>query len=495
MILKIYNWLRNIFFSLFIIVSFYSFKFYEGSLVVYGTYCMSLILTLFYLTKKRATYFEIFFSVYLFLGFWFKYVFSLILYNGLVYDSGLESAKNIDNILILGTLISLSCLFSHFIFRKLKKKFLLPKSFNFKNSIFENFYLSHRFKTIFIFLLIIILFSYLNLKFGIYQRGFIHVNEISELSINIIKWFLLFGLTTFSCFIIHIEITKQKKINIFTILVAIFEIFTSYTSMLSRSFIINTSSILLPAYRQSLNFTKKYDLKFICISILVILLTLISIFEVNKIRLQKMEIVHAEHQKKIQNTLSASDENHKNSSELNQTQNGKFKKETSGDMTNFILVNRWVGIESLILVSNSKSKSFKTFFKSFEETKNNKENTFYEKVFGLLVVKTNNITTDKIFLKGNTLPGIISFLYYTGSIPFVLISLIFIFLFFNLLENLIKYYTFSNVVYSCFISNMIATRLFHFGYAPKDSYLFFGSVFLSFIFLLFLQRFNFRIFK
>ena len=127
------------------------------------------------------------------------------------------------------------------------------------------------------------------------------MNEISELSINIIKWFLLFGLTTFSCFIIHIEIAKQKKINIFTILVAIFEIFTSYTSMLSRSFIINTSSILLPAYRQSLNFSKKYDLKFIGISILVILLTLISIFEVNKIRLQKWKLF-MQNIKKLQNT-------------------------------------------------------------------------------------------------------------------------------------------------------------------------------------------------
>ena len=113
----------------------------------------------------------------------------------------------------------------------------------------------------------------------------------------------------------------------------------------------------------------------------------------------------------------------------------------------------------------------------------------------IIPVKTNNITTDKVFLKGNTLPGIISFLYYTGNIPFVLISLILIFIFFNFLENLIRFYTYSNVIFTCFISNMIATRLFHFGYAPKDSYLFFGSIILSFIFMIFLQRFNFRFFR
>ena len=106
-------------------------------------------------------------------------------------------------------------------------------------------------------------------------------------------------------------------------------------------------------------------------------------------------------------------------------------KNTSNKMTGFILVNRWIGIESLILVSNSNNQSFNVFFKAFNEKKNNKTNTFYEKEFGLMVVKTNNVVTKDVYLKGNTLPGIISFLYYTGNIPFVLISLFLIFMTFN----------------------------------------------------------------
>ena len=54
----------------------------------------------------------------------------------------------------------------------------------------------------------------------------------------------------------------MKKINILTFFIALIEIFTSYTSMLSRSFVINSSSILLPAYQQTLRL-KKYDFKFI----------------------------------------------------------------------------------------------------------------------------------------------------------------------------------------------------------------------------------------
>ena len=95
-------------------------------------------------------------------------------------------------------------------------------------------------------------------------------------------------------------------------------------------------------------------------------------------------------------------------------------------------------------------------------------------------------------MKGNTLPGVISFLYYTGSPIFLLLSIMVIFFLFNSLENFLRYLTDNNLVFICFISNMIATRLFHFGYAPKDSYMFLISIFISILFLVTLMRFKFR---
>ena len=91
-------------------------------------------------------------------------------------------------------------------------------------------------------------------------------------------------------------------------------------------------------------------------------------------------------------------------------------------------------------------------------------------------------------LKGNTLPGIISFLYYSGNLYFLLISLLLIFLIFNLFEEFVKKFTNNNLIYGCFISNMIATRLIHFGYAPKDSYLFLLSILLSVLFIVLLSK-------
>ena len=115
MILKIYKISRIIFFTVFSIISIYATQFYEGSILIFGCYCFFLLLTFFYLTNSKSSYFEIFFSSYLFLGFWFKYIFSLIFYNGIVFDSGQIKSTKIDEVLILTILITFVCLISSFI--------------------------------------------------------------------------------------------------------------------------------------------------------------------------------------------------------------------------------------------------------------------------------------------------------------------------------------------------------------------------------------------
>ena len=74
------------------------------------------------------------------------------------------------------------------------------------------------------------------------------------------------------------------------------------------------------------------------------------------------------------------------------------------------------------------------YFLEHLKKKNKVDYTFYEKEFGLVDVKTN-VDTGKTIMKGNTLPGIISFLYYTGSPVFLLLSIMLIFFIFNFLES------------------------------------------------------------
>jgi hypothetical protein len=528
MIFQIYKIFRILFFILFLGISFYSIKFYEGSTYIYISYCLSLIFMLFYLTDKKASYFEIFFSIYLFLGFWFKYVFSLILYEGRIYDSNVAQIKStdIDEILTLSIWIALTCIISSFINKILKKKSLIKNKIDLKISFFTNLYLKNRIITLILFLIFVILIALFNLELGVHQRGFLYNNNLPLITINIIKWLLLFGFTTFSCFIIHIEIRVLKKINFFTLLIVFFEVFSSYTSMLSRSFIINSSSLILPIYQQTAKLIKKYDIKLIILFIFILSLTVVSIFIVNDIRIEKVRIVIMEYkelreknskllnndpiiEKKLNNYNFQVPENNfqndKSSLEKDKIESprdnvvesnkpeikAKIMDTSPKDVMNFILINRWIGIDSLILVSSSKNRGYDLFFRAFKEEKNKVDYTFYEKEFGLVDVKTN-VDTGKTIMKGNTLPGIISFLYYTGSPVFLLISIMFIFFIFNFLESFLNYITDNNLVFMCFISNLIATRLFHFGYAPKDSYLFLFSILLSILFLVILMRFKFR---
>ena len=512
MIYQIYKTLRIIFFILCVCISFYSIKLYEGSIAIYIIYCLSLILMLFYLTDKKASYFEIFFSVYLFLGFWFKYVFSLLLYDGIVYDSHIETIpmKNIDEVLILGIGISLICILSSFIFRNFKRKYIVQNETNLEKSFFADLYLKNRITVLIFFLIFIILLAFFNLNLGIHQRGFLYYHQLPLIVTNLVKWFLLFGFTTFSCFIFHVEITNLKKINIFTILIILFEIFSSYTSMLSRSFIINSSSLMLPIYQLSTKLLKKYDTILMIVFIFILSLTVLSIFTANHIRIEKLQEVKTEYKEltekklnKLSNIEIALEEKLNNynfqipkkvkgNEELKIEDVGKPSiKNQPKDLINFMLVNRWTGIDSLILISSSENKGYDVFFRALKEEKDYTDYTFYEKEFGLVVRKTN-VDTGKTIMKGNTLPGIISFLYYTGSPIFLLLSIMLIFFIFNFLENFLKQVTNNNLVFICFISNMIATRLFHFGYAPKDSYMFLISILLSVFFLIILMRFKFR---
>ena len=496
MILKIYKISRIIFFTIFSIISIYATQFYEGSILIFGCYCFFLLLTFFYLTNSKSSYFEIFFSSYLFLGFWFKYIFSLIFYNGIIFDSGQIKSTKIDEVLILTILITFVCLISSFI----NKKFIntdVKKNETRIKSFCENFYLNNRNIILIIFILLISFVGFFNIKLGIFQRGFIYLPETSMYINNFIKWLLLFGFTTFSCFVIHIEILNYKKINIFTVIIAFFEIFISYTSMLSRSFIINSISLIFPIYQKSLFFKKTHDKKFIFLFIVIIFLALISLYMVNNIRLSKLYSMIDEWTAN-QNKLNIESPKDLKIKEYNfQIPKSEFKFEnlqnkpvTPTKVTNFILINRWIGIDSLIVVNSYEKKNFDLFFRSLREDKNNLENTFYEKTFNLSSEKLN-IEINQKYLKGNTLPGNISFLYYSGSIYFVLIALFIIFILCNSFERLIKKITHGNAIFACFLSNMIATRLIHFGYAPKDTYLFILSILLSALLMIFLLKFIF----
>jgi len=239
----------------------------------------------FYLTDKKSSYFEIFLSCYIFLGFWFKYIFSLILYDGYVYESVTFSAKQIDAVLLIGIIICIVSISASFISKKIfhnlnNKLFCISRK-----SFFEVLYLNYRKLILFFFIITIIATALLNVKYGFYQRGFIYFTDFSIIFINLIKWLMLVGLTTFSCFFIYIEILNLKRINFFTVLISLVEVFFSYTSMLSRSFVINSISLILPIYQKSLFLKKKNNKNFFFLFLIILFLIELLLFIFKKIKI------------------------------------------------------------------------------------------------------------------------------------------------------------------------------------------------------------------
>ena len=490
MVYQIYKFVRLFFFFIFIVISIYACKFYQGSTLIYLLYCFFLIIMVFYLTDKKSSYFEIFLSCYIFLGFWFKYIFSLILYDGHVYESVTFSAKQIDAVLLIGIIICIVSMSASFVSKKIfhnlnNKLFCISRK-----SFFEVLYLNYRKLILFFFIITIIAAALLNVKYGFYQRGFIYFTDFSIIFINLIKWLMLVGFTTFSCFFIYIEILNLKRINFFTVLISLVEIFFSYTSMLSRSFVINSISLILPIYQKSLFLKKKNNTNFLFLFLIIVFLTGISVYNVNKIRLVKQDKVSQIINKKNSKIIEKiNNENYIAKNTLNELQIKPLKKNTSSnDVTRFILVNRWIGIDSLLVVHYSKINNFDLFFKALEEKKTTTEGTFYENTFDK--IKIQKAITKNVIVKGNTLPGFITFLYYSGNLFFVSILLFIIIIFFNYFEYFVKKISLGNKIFACFLSNLIATRLIHFGYAPRDSYLFILSIILALLLMYILTRFQ-----
>jgi len=101
------------------------------------------------------------------------------------------------------------------------------------------------------------------------------------------------------------------------------------------------------------------------------------------------------------------------------------KSDTSRGKTSlFLIINRWIGIESMLAIVSTDKLNFDLFFESLEERKITGNDTFYESTFYIDYDHGKNVMFgEKRVLKGNTLPGIITFLFYSGNYYFLFISL------------------------------------------------------------------------
>tara|TARA_B100000989_G_scaffold165709_1_gene123881 strand:+ start:239 stop:1810 length:1572 start_codon:yes stop_codon:yes gene_type:complete len=443
-------------------------------------------------------------SIFFWLGFFYKLCIILIYKHTFPEGGGAFEYKPDDyDKLIKFSYIGISAfLFGSIFFNK----YFTFNSSNFLNEqkILVSFYQNNKKLIFLIFLILLIIVNSLNLYFGFYQKGLLPETELNFLFGAFIKWMLLFGLTSISCLLIEYEIKSQKYIGSLVIFLFLLELaFTNY-SLLSRSLIFTGSAVLFSTFINFENYVIKKNINnsLIFNSFILFIVFAILIIPINKIRNTKF--IDSEYilKKEVEKILENKNELKKyevivGNGKLTKDGILKIKKKMNFDQIKnkevlniyenidriiFVIKNRFVGLDGVAAVTSYPDKNFSLFILAIQENFNPNLYGFYERTF---IKPFENNTNSSKYVKsskrhyGIILPGIISFLSYSGSIYFLIISCFLVHLICSLIEHYSRKFTFNSLIFSNFIGFIIGYRLVHFGYLPKQSYLIISAIVLT----------------
>ena len=204
----------------------------------------------------------------------------------------------------------------------------------------------------------------------------------------------------------------------------------------------------------------------------------------NHENLKKYRNIEKNNQSKLNNNINIKNlvtrASFKNDKKPKQTIIFNFQEfKTRSNQIFFSFKNRIFGIDSLMVLIGEKNKSFELFKNAINEKFNPGKKSFFDEIRNKN--KSNNATN-------LTMPSITGFLYYTGSKLFVFCGLILIIILMNVFEK-INIMLNSNIILTSLLSQLIAYRLWHFGYAPTNTYKFILAILLSILLHYLIQKF------
>jgi len=462
-------------FFIIIALSYLGLQNYSGSKINYFSFTIISNFLILFAARKNTIFFESFFSLFLWLGFWFKFTCTIVFTDGVfregvgMFDYTKESFNEtllVSQIGILAFIIS-GFFREYFIFNYPRKLDL--QSFKYNPFLFGR-------KNIWIFFSIIfVAIACLNFYFKVYQKGLIPIYEINFLISGIFKWLLLFGLSAFSANLIFYEFNFYKKFFFISLLLITLEVFFTSFSMLSRGMIFNVLALLLGIYKFSKKVNKPNNINYYSKSIIfAFILFYISISSVNYIRANYFYVGKSS----IFTTNKFSEVKEYKKGEDKKIQKKYATAKSINSEILYLIINRWVGIDGIMSVISKKDLLNSSFLlSSFNERASKNMPTFYELTFELKENKVSNEIYDNV--KGNTLPGALAFSYYSGSYYILFLIIFSISIFASCLEYLSFKFSSNNLILAALIGQVIAFRFAHFGYLPHQSYLLFGSIILT----------------
>lgn len=453
---------------------------YEGNKYFIFIYGILINIILINGLKKNSYFFEFFFGILLWLGFWLKLIFIINFYNYSFLEGAGNTFENfnfdkklkfIDEALIISMLA-----FFSYLLAVICKDIIFEKKItsNIKNLKENKNRLFYKIQNILIILFIFFIFftAFFNLDNLIYQRGMKSQSNYNFLVNGTIKWVLLFGFSSIISFFILLNLKNKKKLYQLSF-IGILETFISSISYLSRGMIFNSLSIFYGLYKSNKIYNLKLKPKFFIFYFLTIFVFFfISVSTINYLRHNYYyynEVKVGSEVKDLKLNVFDIEIHPKENKEKNYDTLDKAINEFFS-----LAVNRWVGIDAVLSVTTNESKNWDTFMNSFREKYDASKLPYYERVIQKRVNKPN----EKSINYGITTPGIISFLFYSGSKIFLILSFFALSILMLFFEKIIFNKT-TNLIFCALIMQQISYRLAHFGYMPLNSYMFFGTIFLT----------------
>tara|TARA_B100001093_G_scaffold519398_1_gene608246 strand:+ start:1762 stop:2997 length:1236 start_codon:yes stop_codon:yes gene_type:complete len=328
----------------------------------------------------------------------------------------------------------------------------------------KNLYMKNKFIIISSFLLVLFFICFSNSHYVFYQKGISAEHDLFFPLAAFLKWFLLYGSLLIVSVIIYFETLSKRKFILWPFILLLLNLYLINLSLLSRSMPINAFIFFLAAYF-FLKFNNIYLNRFnLFISFIVIIfLSFASIAHINYERAIAYNEINTGKKNMIYDHTAITN---------------KSLTRTIINMSKPLFINRWVGIESVMAVQAYERKGFDLYLKLLDEKPGQNIQSYFDKN---IINKYSQENFNKYNF--NSSPGIIAFLYYSGSYLFLYLVMILI----TLLGSFLSFASYklsgSNLLFMAIIANTIAYRLISFGFAPFQQHYYFLSILLSIIIL------------
>lgn len=442
---------------------------YPGNGLVYVLFTLTLNTLLYQGFRKNHIFFDTFIGVLFWLGYWLKFTFRMAFLEGRFHEPvGLNfdyTGAAYDRALLVtscgvAALLLVSWLRGRFIFNYPDRKIGTGLE-----GLFV-FYKKHRYSVWLCFFGIFIAIALSNAWLGIYQRGVPPRTVLPYKLGGIYTWLLMFGNASVTALILEFELLIHKRVTYIGVMLCMLESFLSSVSMMSRAMVINVATLAFGTLKSiRMKAAKLPSISFsVVISAAFVIFFGLSLYLVLQMRLFYFNTAYGDRLEKI---------------EISQ----KFLSST-GRSTKLLLLDRWVGIEGSMAVSSHPDLGKELWKKAWKEKYTNFGTSFYD----LHIASSGYSQSDKR-VHHISLPGILAFLFYPGSFPFLFGAMFFA----AALAFGIEYFTYrlsgENVILTAMMAQVVAFRYAHFGYVPGQSYLLFGTLVVNVVMIYLLNRF------